>query len=209
MSLRDWSYVELKGDIHAIPQMCPNCLEPGDQALRTQHVGLCASLFCPLPYRGPEQTFYYCPNCIDAARAGARVNQMRRFLWWWPSLMALLLVAGGVFAIFVGPFSPLHEHWKAFLKATNQWAMLIIPVTAIVLGMVLWRVYRRRQMKRFPKREDQAVWGVAAYCTDYGRYYTPYGEWIVALVEANPNLVDDDTYRAATGRDRPDEPEEP
>jgi hypothetical protein len=63
-------------------------------------------------------------------------------------------------------------------------------------------------MRRHPPLDNQAVWSLAAYYTGTGwthsRYRAARPEWITALVEANPNLVDDETYRAVFGEDRSD-----
>jgi hypothetical protein len=59
-------------------------------------------------------------------------------------------------------------------------------------------------MRRYPQNEQQAVWGLAAYYKGSGTYVAARPEWLAALVEENPEGVDDATYREVTGRDRPD-----
>jgi hypothetical protein len=63
---------------------------------------------------------------------------------------------------------------------------------------------------RHPQQPDQATWGPAAYFVgtwlglgNAKGYIAARPEWIKALVESNPDQVNDDTYRRIAGVPKP------
>ena len=196
-----WSEVGLEGQMHAIPGLCPNCLEPADVPLRYKRTSPVESFF--YPFAGSVQTFVYCETCAESARAAILAERVRRGLSWMLSLIFLSFVFMGLILLVVGPHSPLRPLWMKLMEATHQWIILIWPVGTILLAWFIARWTRKRMMRRHPKNDRQAAWGLAAYYKGDGVYTALRTEWIAALVEENQYLVDAETYRLKTGHDRP------
>src|SRR5207244_3782302 len=91
--------------------------------------------------------------------------------------------------------------------------VFIVPGVLLAVGLIWWRKHAlwRRAERSHPVREGQAVWGLAAFYTGEtfglgpsGRVYrAARPEWLKALVEANPDQVDDATYQRLVGVARP------
>ncbi len=200
-----WFGVRLPGTGHVIPPVCPNCLAPGTVPVRYQRVGMDVflSLLFPLSFFPFEhrdlQTFQYCKSCAEEARAATRRGRVLDVFSSFP--VQFLLV-----------FAPIVLLWwfvevRAILLGSLLVLALEIPMM-IYLGRWIAKASLRRAMRLHPQRTGQAVWGHAVY------YHPPYPvmewdggyraarpEWIRALVEANPGVVSDETYREWTGRE--------
>ena len=197
-----WTKVSLHGIPHFIPAVCPNCLQPADVSLRCSHGPFIDNMFNPL--LANSQTFEYCSTCVDAARAALVCQRVRRGVFWIMSLIPLSLVFVGFMHLVLGEHSPLRPYWMRFVKASGVWSILVFPIGGMLVAWLIVRLTRWRMMRRYPLNEQQAVWGLAAYYKGSGKYSAARPEWLVALVEANPEGVDDATYREVTGCDRPD-----
>jgi hypothetical protein len=92
---------------------------------------------------------------------------------------------------------------------------IIMIVSALLTAGLVWfftRLSRSRAMARLPQRSDQAVWGLAAFYTGDKVfsmkvlprcYKAARAEWIKALVEANPDQVDDAVFAQTVGHPKP------
>jgi hypothetical protein len=202
MGFRNWSKVSLGGMKHRIPGICPNCLAPAQVELRYPYKDRVGRFF--YPFGGNYQTFLYCSPCSEGARAGIRHNRVVSAVSWFLSLMILTFVAALLLGLLIGKWSPLHPYWMILMKATNQWILLILPASGILLAYGITALSRRRGMRKHPKQDGQAVWGIAAYFTDgWNNYIAARPEWIRALVELNSDCVSDNTYMKWTGRAKP------
>jgi hypothetical protein len=69
MSVRSWPSITLRGDAQVIPRMCPNCLANADVELRYYYTNPVSGLLGGTRY---FQTFNYCSQCAETARAELR-----------------------------------------------------------------------------------------------------------------------------------------
>ena len=86
-----------------------------------------------------------------------------------------------------------------------------VAAVALLVGLLaLWSLNAAK--RRYPQCPEQAVWGVAAFFTgrpllnvmqDAQIDPAARPEWLAALVRANPDQVDDATYRQIVGEDKP------
>jgi len=189
-----WTSVTLKGKSQVIPRVCPATLRPGTHALRYGYSGLLYFINRTTYY----QTFNYAE---DAARGVQNCLKHRNRRFWIWLLGIILGIPGAYIALYVIPF--LHP----ILPVMNY---LLGPLILILLVALTLRS-RRAAWAKGPKPEDAQVWGPSAYYTGSGlnilgttavfKAHRP--EWIRALVEANPDQVDDATYARITGSARP------
>ena len=189
-----WQRVGLSGYTHTIPPVCPNCMAPADVPVRCHHKELFMCFFHPFGPAG--QTFFYCEECADGARAGVRCDRLKRHLTWVISLVALMGVLSLILGPLIGPGGPLWPHWEPVPQPVK---LLTILGGIVLLWWLVVGTYRRSQKRRFPKSDAQAVWGVAAYYTGLDNYKAARPEWLAALVRSNPDLVSDRTRRRVLG----------
>ncbi|MGO8691063.1 MAG: hypothetical protein ACLQLG_15695 [Thermoguttaceae bacterium] len=209
MSRRQWSKVALGGERHLIPKVCPNCLAPSEVERR-------------YAYKAPWwlwiidsaryiQTFYYCRDC--GAQAGA-------YTWYhkWVSRVRFPFAVLSLAALVaLGELLGRMSRGLPNDSPLPPWGTAALLPAALVVWWGLCRWLKRRALVSAPILEKQAVWGPAVYYTgDRGFglldlfagasrsvYRAARPEWIRALVEANPEKVDDATYRDAVGAEKP------
>ena len=210
MSRRQWSKVALGGERHLIPKVCPNCLAPSEVERRVCLQG-------PVVAMDHRQCAVH-PDVL--LLPGLRWRRRGRI----PGITSGSLACGSL--------SPCCR-WPPWLPWGNCWGgcRAGCPTTALCrrgarrpcsppCSVVWWglcRWLKRRALVSAPILEKQAVWGPAVYYTgDRGFglldlfagasrsvYRAARPEWIRALVEANPEKVDDATYRDAVGAEKP------
>jgi hypothetical protein len=182
-------------------------------ALRYGHQNILFRIIAP--WFGTYQTFYYCPTCTLTAEAHLRYRRQIGFFAYVLTGMFTTLplfgfpaaLAGIVAGIALSTIAPSIAVWFGFLLAFA------------VFGLEFWsfaRWLKGRAMRRYPQREGQAVWGLAAYLVEGGQVLVDSGvykaarpEWIVALAQANTDLLDEATHRQIFGSPRPSPVEKP
>ncbi len=189
-----WTSVSLNGRIQVLPRICPATLRPAQEELRYGYRGPFYFLMRTTYY----QSFYYAGDAAQAVKAWLK-HRSRRILIW--VLVVLILMPAALFgtAMLTDPHPSLR-----FLT----W---VAPVLGLVVGWLLVTWSRRSTLARHPVPADAICRGPAAYYTGSGWnltgrravYKARRPEWIRALVEANPDQVDDATYAQITGNARP------
>jgi len=207
MGVLQWPKVALKGESQTIPRLCPNCLKEAEVELRYCYIRPW-DVLRPTRY---FQSFRYCAGC--GAAAAAHLRHLGRTGW--------LLKAPGAILALVGSCAGAAALTEAVLPGSRDPAVRG-PVAAagfaaglaavgLLAGLFAWWS-KKAALRRSPPREGQAVWGVAAYYTGSTLldllggskvYRAARPEWLAALVRANPDQVDDATYRQLVGAEKP------
>lgn len=206
-----WTKVKLKGESQTIPRVCPSCLAPSTTEWRYCYVR-------PFPLGFLDrtrywQTFYYCDACSPGIQAFFSKEKVSGCLV--PVLFILGLVGGLLLFI---PNEKGRPSQTEEAKTRRVMAMVGAGVAAIGLPIVGALGVKAIYKGRAPQRPEQPVWGPSAYYIGDGmmgfgsmdaRAYTAVRpEWIKALVEANPDQVDDATFQRVVGSAKPRPPEE-
>lgn len=189
-----WTSVSLKGDSQMIPLLCPSTLRPADLKLRYGYVR-----FNPLTWWSTfYQTFHYAEDAGQAVQAYLKYRTLR--LWWW--LFVLIVLTPGAWIL---TLVEIGSNSSLFFLG---WA---VPLACLGIGVLVTFRMRRRAMARHPLPKDAISWRPSAYYVGSGLnvfarravYKARRPEWIRALVEANPDAVDNATYARITGSARP------
>lgn len=209
MNSENWPTAELRGERHAIPPLCPNCLQPGTVELRH------ADEPPMFPVGGGRlfiQTFRYCSGCAEVANA--YIASRRKAGLVWLGLLVLLFPIG----ILVGVLKDRVPGLRDLIRAYSVMPLLFAGmVLYFVLGWAIMRRISRSARERFPMRDGQKEWGLAALITGvsvkpeeaaqgdfiYHVYRAARPEWLKALVQANASLVSDDTFARIVGGPKP------
>ncbi len=188
-----WTSVGLKGDSLRMPRLCPSTLRPADTELRYSYIS-----WSPLTlWDRCDQTFYYAADAAEATLANIRYRS--RCVWLWLAVVILVPVTFGLTLGYASPHPAL---------VFTVWAA---PLACVVLGVWLTLRMRRHALRRHPVPKDAVSWRPAAYYVGPGLnilaqravFKARRPEWIRALVEANPETVDNATYARITGSARP------
>ena len=198
---RQWTRVALKGKSQVIPSVCPNCFQAADVKYRYGYKGLEGWLTRTTYY----QTFTYCQPCQRQAASHVGLRRWGLF--------------GGILAFFLSIplLLGIADVLKPRLAGLNKdlqtsLAMACWAIGAVAIWAAIYFTVRRIKQGRHPLRPEQAVWGLAAFYTggthlgfntSNAVYKAVRPEWIVALVKANPDQVDDATYQGLVGAARP------
>jgi len=185
--MANWPSQKLKGESQVLPRVCPNCLREANVELRYGYKGLKGWLTNTTYY----QSFLYCEPCADQVMAQRKLGLFR---FWF----CVLGFFGGLIAF-------------AFAADTKEHSVLplLAPIAVIAVLVAGYRLIRSIKRKKSPKRDDQAVWGIAAVYYGSGLdmsssiFRAARPEWLAALVAANPDKVDDDTFQKVVGRAKP------
>ncbi len=208
MSLRSWSKVTLGGQRHVMPKVCPNCLAPSEVDRR-------------YAYKAPWwlwlvdsaryiQTFYYCRDC------GAQVGAYYWYRKWLARVRFLFAVLSLAALVALGEWLGRLSRGQPNDSLLPPWGTLALLPAVLLVWWGLRRWLKQRALRSAPILEKQAVWGPAAYYvgergwgladlfTGASRsvYRAVRPEWIRALAEANPEKVDDATYRGVVGAEK-------
>ncbi len=207
MGVSHWPKVAVKGSSQVVPRTCPNCLGAADVSLRYCYIRPW-DVLRPTRY---FQSFRYCAACAPAAEAHLRHRGRTGWLLRFPGLF-LVMLAG----MAAGMLGLQHLLPGATDAPGGQVLRGVacgggIAAALLLAGLLIW--WSRRAAERgCPRREGQATWGLAAFYTgspvlnllgDRKIYRAARPEWLAALVRANPDQVDDATYRQVVGTDRP------
>jgi hypothetical protein len=202
---RGWTWLRLGGNAHVIPRRCPNCMNPGDVPFRVGFVGLLYRFV--LPWGGSYQTFYYCPGCAESAQAHIRYRRVLGFLTYLltgflPVYLPLIIAA---YFVAVVPATAIRhalpDSWGAAVAIPGG---ILLALLVFVAGIkILASFLKGLMMGRHPKREGQAVQGLAAYYLGGGRYWAARRDWIRALAEANAEQFDPATFEKSFGIPHP------
>lgn len=209
MESDNWPTAELRGEKHTIPPLCPNCLRLGTEELRYADE---PTMFPVGGGRLVIQTFRYCSPCAEVANA--YIASRRKAGLVWLGLLALLLPIG----ILIGVLKDSIPTLRGFVRAYSVMPLLFVAmVLYFALGWTIMRRISRSAVERFPMRDGQKVWGLAALITGvsvkpqeaaqgdfiYHVYRAARPEWLKALVQANAALASDETYVRVVGGPRP------
>lgn len=179
---------QLLGEHEAkIPAVCPNCAGAATVDLRYGHPGLLG----PLSKTTYYQTFRYCPYCAEQAGAALSISASVR----WFGLLGFFLGA----VLFVAIKEVVFGGFSTGIAA-------YAPGIGFGLGgaaaLGLWVVYRKRKRAKYPLKDNQTIWGPAAYHAG-SKYLAVRAEWIHAFVKLNPGLIDEATYERWIGERKP------
>lgn len=194
MSIRGWPSVTLKGNTQIIPTVCPLCLGPGDVKMRYYYQGGWLSWSSDTKY---YQSFFYCPTCADGVQE--YLNRRARKSDWWGLIIFFLLLAGLV-ALTIGMIQTNYpgDYW------------LNIGFSAFfLLGTLFFLTRLLRSPRTGVQRQEPGAYytgGGWLDLSDRAVYRARRPEWIRALVQANPEQVDDATYIRIVGAPRPEPP---
>ncbi len=191
MSIRHWPSVKLSGPSHSIPKICPNCLGAAGVPLR---YGFQRRWPTSIRY---WQTFYYCPACAASVAEAVRRREQRKE-WW--VFVFLLVFAVGLAGLILDVWISGGPVWDSGIVFFFSGLFLLGAL------LTLARLLRNRPL-------SDTVQEPSAYYTGGGWlgiadvtrsvYYAVRSEWLRALVEANPEHTDDETYHRLTGTPKP------
>lgn len=199
---RNWTRIILRGNAQVIPATCPNCLGPASGLkLRSAYKGLEGWLTRTTYY----QTFQYCATCHPQA---VSAEGLRRWVWvgLFLGFVTLVAAAAGVPALLGDPVT--HVCTPVMAKV----GIALSGVVALATVALTYLAARAIKRSRHPLLPTQAVWGRAAFYAGKNRLGTEAGtavylaarkEWLAALARANPEQVDEATYRTLTGEAKP------
>jgi hypothetical protein len=191
---QQWTSVTLKGKSQVIPNVCPATLRPATHSLRYGYSGPLYFINRTTYY----QTFFYAADAAQAVQHWLKHSNRRFWIW----LLGIVLGVPGIYIAFYSlPFL------RPALPILNYAAIPLI----IALCVYLTHRSKRAAQARGPKPSDAVRWGPSVYYTGSGLHILGNAavfkalrpEWIRALVEANPEQVDDATYARITGSARP------
>jgi hypothetical protein len=198
---RNWTRVAMKGKAQVIPATCPNCLGAAERKYRYGYKGIEGWLTRTTYY----QTFSYCERCHPQAISAAGLRRwgifagIFAFFAWIPLLIALTDAARD-------PVTGLATGLRGDLAIAASVAL------ALCAGGVIYGAARGLKHRRYPKRPEQAIWGLAVFYTggmhlgfntSYAVYKAVRPEWIVQLLKANPEQVEEAVYQNLVGEARP------
>jgi hypothetical protein len=221
MNVSLWPKVKLKGEYQAIPTLCPNCLKPASVELRYGYVPFLSVLSGEGTW---FQSFWYCPECVDGAKAVLKYRDRTGWLlrpWGLAGLLLASLLVGIFVFVEPGHLGRWVEESQICDKGTVFVAgVAVFPVLLTALFIVARFQFARNALNRHPMQPGQAVPGPAAYYTGPGMFGLAEGfgtriyraarpEWLKALVEANRDQVDPVTYERVMGSPKPPTPDVP
>ena len=195
MSLAKWPSVKLSSGSVIMPRTCPNCLAPSTWNWR---YGYRSALWI-LSRTTYYQTFYYCEDCAKQLKRYFRWRSVTGFFGFFMYIAAV--VGTLIFA----------DNLKLPTKGLGLALGIGLTVAAVALVWAGLRGVRTAILSRQKLNDKQAGYGPAAYYTGPSLgvlgggeiYKSLRPEWLRALIEANPALVDDETYRREVGREKP------
>lgn len=198
---RNWTRIVLNGRAQVIPAVCPNCLGEGDMKLRYGYKGLEGWVTRTTYY----QTFAYCRTCHPQAVSATGLRRWGIFAVAVALLVAIL--AAVVLSDFLrDPVTGVCTPFRANL------GVALAAAAGLVAGVLTFLVAKFVKRRRHPLRPEQAVWGRAAFYVGKARwgldsntsvYLAARPQWVAALARSNPEQIDDQAYRQATGEGRP------
>lgn len=184
--MRKWPRVEMKGDAFQIPPSCPNCMAPAQEEWRCSHTGGVNTIY--------TQTFYYCEACGDIFRHQAKRTGFR--------YMMIVAVFVALFVLPLAAIAVLGDDEGGIVGTV--FGLPLIAAGAYFADRKWLQSHPAPPMPHHAHGRKFAAYYVGNTLLKRKRVYAAARpDWLNLLIALNPDAVDDEQYRAATGAAKP------